>query len=40
MKVRTITRHKALQLLARYTHLRAEDLVERLKLDSLQILVN
>jgi integrase len=31
MEVRTITGHKTLQMLARYTHLRAEDLVERLK---------
>ena len=30
MEVRT-TGHKTLQMLARYTHLRAEDLVERLK---------
>jgi integrase len=29
MEVRTITGHKTLQMLARYTHLRAEDLVER-----------
>ena len=31
MEVRTITGHKTLQMLARYTHLRAEDLVERMK---------
>ena len=31
MEVKTITGHKTLQMLARYTHLRAEDLVERLK---------
>ena len=31
MEVRTITGHKTLQMLARYTHLRAEDLVERLR---------
>jgi integrase len=31
MEVRTITGHKTLQMLARYTHLRAEDLVERLQ---------
>ena len=31
MEVRTITGHKTLQMLARYTHLRAEDLVEKLK---------
>ncbi|MHB8422347.1 MAG: tyrosine-type recombinase/integrase [Leptospirales bacterium] len=31
MEVRTITGHKTLQMLARYTHLRAEDLVGRLK---------
>ena len=30
MEVRTITGHKTLQMLARYTHLRAEDLVERM----------
>jgi integrase len=30
MEVRTITGHKTLQMLARYTHLRAEDLAERL----------
>ena len=29
MEVRTITGHKTLQMLARYTHLREEDLVER-----------
>ena len=28
MEVRTITGHKTLQMLARYTHLRAEDLTE------------
>jgi integrase len=31
MEVRTITGHKTLQMLARYTHLRAEDLAERMK---------
>ena len=31
MEVKTITGHKTLQMLARYTHLRAEDLVERMK---------
>ena len=31
MEVRTITGHKTLQMLARYTHLRAEDLVEKMK---------
>ncbi|EAY56645.1 MAG: probable phage integrase [Leptospirillum rubarum] len=31
MEVRTITGHKTLQMLARYTHLRAEDFVERMK---------
>ena len=31
MEVRTITGHKTLQMLARYTHLRVEDLVERMK---------
>ena len=31
MEVRTITGHKTLQMLARYTHLRAEDLAERLQ---------
>ena len=31
MEVRTITGHKTLQMLARYTLLRAEDLVERMK---------
>ena len=31
MEVKTITGHKTLQMLARYTHLRAEDLAERLK---------
>ena len=31
MEVRTITGHKTLQMLARYTHLRAEDLVERME---------
>ena len=31
MEVRIITGHKTLQMLARYTHLRAEDLVERLQ---------
>jgi len=31
MEVRTITGHKTLQMLARYTHLREEDLVERMK---------
>ena len=31
MEVRTITGHKTLQMLARHTHLRAEDLVERLQ---------
>ena len=31
MEIRTITEHKTLQMLARYTHLRAEDLVERMK---------
>ncbi|MHB8423183.1 MAG: tyrosine-type recombinase/integrase [Leptospirales bacterium] len=31
IKVRTITGHKTLQMLARYIHLRAEDLVERLQ---------
>ena len=31
MEVRTITGHKTLQMLARYTHLRAENLVERMK---------
>lgn len=31
MEVRTITGHKTLQMLARYTHLRLEDLLERLK---------
>ena len=31
MEVRTITGHKTLQMLARYTHLQAEDLVERMK---------
>ena len=31
MEVRTITGHKTLQMLARYTHLRAEDLVERMR---------
>jgi len=30
MEVRTITGHKTLQMLARYTHLRAEDLVEKM----------
>ena len=30
MEVRTITGHKTLQMLARYTHLRAEDLVKRM----------
>ena len=30
-EVRTIAGHKTLQMLARYTHLRAEDLVERLQ---------
>ena len=30
MEVRTITGHKTLQMLARYTHLRAENLVERM----------
>ena len=30
MEVRTITEHKTLQTLARYTHLRAEDLAERI----------
>jgi len=30
MEVKTITGHKTLQMLARYTHLRAEDLVERM----------
>ncbi len=31
MEVSTITGHKTLQILKRYTHLRAEDLAERLK---------
>ncbi|OOH73963.1 site-specific integrase [Leptospirillum ferriphilum] len=31
MEVSTITGHKTLQMLKRYTHLRAEDLVERMK---------
>ena len=31
MEVRTITGHKTLQMLARYTHLKAEDLIERMK---------
>ncbi len=31
MEVRTITGHKTLQMLAQYTHLRVEDLVERMK---------
>ncbi len=31
MEVKTITGHKTLQMLARYTHLRAEDLVERMR---------
>ena len=31
MEVRTLTGHKTLQMLARYTHLRAEVLVERMK---------
>ena len=31
MEVRTITGHKTLQILARYTHLRADDLVERME---------
>ena len=31
MEVRTITGHKTLQMLARYTHLKAEDLAERMK---------
>ena len=31
MELRTIKGHKTLQMLARYTHLRAEDLVERMK---------
>ena len=31
MEVRTITGHKTLQILARYMHLRAEDLVKRMK---------
>ena len=31
MEVRTITGHKTLQMLARYTHLRAEDLAKRMK---------
>jgi hypothetical protein len=31
MEVRTIMGHKTLQMLARYTHLRAEDLVEMMK---------
>ncbi len=30
MEVRTITGHKTFQILARYTHFRAEDLVERM----------
>ena len=31
MEVRTITGHKTLEMLARYTHLRAEDLAKRMK---------
>ena len=31
MEVATITGHKTLQMLKRYTHLRAEDLAERMK---------
>jgi len=31
MGVKTITGHKTLQMLARYTHLRAKELVERMK---------
>jgi hypothetical protein len=31
MEVSTITGHKTLQMLKRYTHLRAEDLAERMK---------
>jgi len=31
MEVRTITGHKTLQMLKRYTHLKAEDLAERMK---------
>jgi integrase len=31
MEVKTITGHKTLQMLARYTHLRAEDLAKRMK---------
>jgi integrase len=31
MEVKTITGHKTLQMLARHTYLRAEDLVEKVK---------
>jgi len=31
MKVSAITGHKTLQMLKRYTHLKAEDLAEKLK---------